>query len=73
MKTPPRLALLTQTHLEALFPEQRAVLPVLALNNGDALWKDLSDTNPEPDRIGLTPNHLAYVIYTSGSTGTPKG
>jgi amino acid adenylation domain-containing protein len=67
------VALLTQTHLEALFPELHAVLPVIPLNNGDALWKDLSDTNPDPDRIGLTPNHLAYVIYTSGSTGTPKG
>ena len=67
------VALLTQTHLEGLFPELHDVLPVLALNNGDAFWKDLSDTNPDPDRIGLTPNHLAYVIYTSGSTGTPKG
>ena len=67
------VALLTQTHLEGLFPELHEVLPVLALNNGDAFWKDLSDANPDPDHIGLTPNHLAYVIYTSGSTGNPKG
>src|SRR5262249_36874948 len=67
------VALLSQTHLEGLFAERQAELPVVALNQGEALWEDLSDSNPEPDGIGLTPNHLAYVIYTSGSTGTPKG
>jgi arthrofactin-type cyclic lipopeptide synthetase C len=67
------VALLTQSHLERLFPQLRVTVPVLDLNKGDALWKDLPDTNPDPDSMGLTPNHLAYIIYTSGSTGTPKG
>jgi len=48
-------------------------VPALDLNNDEAPWKDLPDSNPSPDSIGLAPNHLAYVIYTSGSTGTPKG
>jgi len=36
-------------------------------------WMHPSDSNPDPQALGLTPAHLAYVIYTSGSTGTPKG
>ncbi|MBN3775899.1 AMP-binding protein, partial [Burkholderia sp. Se-20378] len=36
-------------------------------------WTHHSDTDPDPQALGLTSHHLAYVIYTSGSTGTPKG
>jgi amino acid adenylation domain-containing protein len=48
-------------------------LPVLELDAPRAAWRNASDTNLRPHRLGLTPRHLAYVIYTSGSTGTPKG
>ena len=67
------MVLLTQSHLADRFPQLLDTLPVLDLNHGKAPWKDLPDSNPNPNNIGLTPNHLAYVIYTSGSTGTPKG
>ena len=67
------VVLLTQTHLASRFPDLLVTLPVLDLNNDEALWEDLPDSNPSPNTIGLIPNHLAYVIYTSGSTGVPKG
>src|ERR1041385_5100638 len=67
------MVLLTQSHLASRFSELLATLPVLDLNNDEAQWKDLPDSNPSPDSIGLTPNHMAYIIYTSGSTGVPKG
>ncbi|MBO1537086.1 non-ribosomal peptide synthetase, partial [Pseudomonas sp. OA65] len=38
-----------------------------------ALATSSSNRDPQPDSVGLTPEHLAYVIYTSGSTGKPKG
>src|SRR6266702_2460692 len=66
------VALLTQSHLQNLFPELSTLLPVLDLDD-TTLWQDQTETNPHPDTVGLTPLHLAYVIYTSGSTGTPKG
>ncbi|WP_167336258.1 non-ribosomal peptide synthetase [Xanthomonas sacchari] len=37
-----------------------------------AAWSH-DTTDPDPQALGLQPQHLAYVIYTSGSTGTPKG
>jgi amino acid adenylation domain-containing protein len=67
------LVLLTQKHLAGLFAGIDDRLSVLDLNSGDAPWKELPISNPEPDTIGLNPHHLAYVIYTSGSTGMPKG
>src|SRR5207302_8354323 len=67
------VALLTQNHLRRLFSELDGKLPVLDLMDGASLWQDQPETNPDPQTIGLTPQHLAYVIYTSGSTGTPKG
>jgi len=36
-------------------------------------WADQPCHDPDPQQVGLTPQHLAYVIYTSGSTGLPKG
>ncbi|WP_339493125.1 amino acid adenylation domain-containing protein, partial [Pseudomonas sp. EA_15y_Pfl2_R67] len=38
-----------------------------------ALATPSNSRDPQPDNVGLTPEHLAYVIYTSGSTGKPKG
>jgi amino acid adenylation domain-containing protein len=66
------VALLTQSHLRELFTELDDALPVLDLADA-AAWQDRPQSNPEPEAIGLGPNHLAYVIYTSGSTGMPKG
>ena len=48
-------------------------LPILLLGPNTAAWHNMPDTNPDPEEIGLTPQHLAYIIYTSGSTGIPKG
>ena len=64
------VALLTQSHLEALLTGFSPALPVLDLTE-EARWAQQPDSNPQ--RAGLTPEHLAYVIYTSGSTGSPKG
>ena len=64
------VALLTQSHLEALLTGFSPALPVLDLTE-EARWAQQPDSNPQ--RAGLTPEHLAYVIYTSGSTGMPKG
>jgi amino acid adenylation domain-containing protein len=61
--------LLTQAALAGLFGE--AETPVIALDAEAFAWADESEANP--DRAGVTPDHLAYVIYTSGSTGRPKG
>ena len=44
---------------------------MIALDTDASSWAGESDANPA--RAGLTPEHLAYVIYTSGSTGRPKG
>jgi len=67
------LALLTQSHLEALFSETSDTLRVLHLDDANAPWHGYPDRNPRRDSIGLSPSHLAYLIYTSGSTGKPKG
>ena len=66
------VALLTQKHLISEFSALNAALPVVDLADA-ALWQHTPEHNPDPNSIGLTPNHLAYVIYTSGSTGQPKG
>jgi amino acid adenylation domain-containing protein len=67
------LALLTQTRLQALFSGLPGTVPVLDLTAANPAWQNLPESTPDPQSIGLTPNHLAYVIYTSGSTGQPKG
>ena len=67
------VALLTQSHLRELFAATGDALSVLDLDDQDAAWHRLLDSNPDPGSIGLTPRHLAYLIYTSGSTGLPKG
>jgi amino acid adenylation domain-containing protein len=60
--------LLTQQHLIASLPEQRAIVICL-----DSEWNAFSGENTEnPDGLAL-PENMAYVIYTSGSTGLPKG
>ncbi|ALK30699.1 non-ribosomal peptide synthetase [Burkholderia plantarii] len=33
----------------------------------------LSEVDPLPAPLAVSPRHTAYVIYTSGSTGVPKG
>ena len=67
------VALLTQSHLRELFAATGDALSVLDLDDQDAAWHRLLDSNPDPSLIGLTPRHLAYLIYTSGSTGQPEG
>ncbi|MBE1162009.1 non-ribosomal peptide synthase/polyketide synthase [Dyella acidiphila] len=47
-------------------------VPMLWLDDPAALSSQ-PDHNPDPQALGLRPDHLAYVIYTSGSTGQPKG
>jgi amino acid adenylation domain-containing protein len=48
-------------------------LPVIDLVQDAWRLNGCTNANPDPGKLGLTPNHLAYVIYTSGSTGQPKG
>jgi hypothetical protein len=67
------VALLTQSHLAALFSGLDHALPVIDLTAATPVWNNFPDSNPDPDTIGLNSHHLAYVIYTSGSTGQPKG
>ncbi|MGK4329265.1 amino acid adenylation domain-containing protein [Lonsdalea quercina] len=50
-----------------------ALPPILDLSADEPLWAKSERSDPDPQRIGLTPRHLAYTIYTSGSTGRPKG
>ncbi|MFP1882292.1 amino acid adenylation domain-containing protein [Lonsdalea quercina] len=50
-----------------------ALPPILDLSADEPLWAKSERSDPDPQRIGLTPRHLAYIIYTSGSTGRPKG
>ena len=67
------VALLTQTHLEGLFPGVSETLPVLDLAAEALPWREQPESNLDTASLGLTAMHLAYVIYTSGSTGAPKG
>lgn len=50
-------------------------IPCLVLDDEghSPLVSGVSDCDPEPVLVGLTPENLAYIIYTSGSTGRPKG
>ena len=67
------VALLTQSHLRDTVC--RSWLPACrcSTRRDPLAWDRLPETNPDPQRVGLTSDHLAYVIYTSGSTGKPKG
>ncbi|WP_211299217.1 non-ribosomal peptide synthetase, partial [Methylovulum psychrotolerans] len=69
------VALLTQAALRArLQALPGGGLPVIVMDGlSDAAGQGGDDLNPDPQALGLTPEHLAYVIYTSGSTGQPKG
>jgi amino acid adenylation domain-containing protein len=66
------VVLLTQPHLKGLFAARGGALPIVDLTETSA-WSQMPASDPDPEAIGLTPQHLAYVIYTSGSTGNPKG
>jgi amino acid adenylation domain-containing protein/thioester reductase-like protein len=61
--------LLTQASLAELFAGVE--VPRVRVDADAAAWARESEENPE--RGTLTPEHLVYVIYTSGSTGRPKG
>jgi len=67
------VAVLTLRSLQKIFMESAATLPVLILDNANAVWETMAPANLDPVAIGLDSNHLACVIYTSGSTGRPKG
>src|SRR5262249_13821772 len=80
---PERLGLMLRDSSPLILLTESSALSVLADLAGDGLvldikadaarWSRHPAHNPEPDRMGLGPEHLAYVIYTSGSTGAPKG
>jgi natural product biosynthesis luciferase-like monooxygenase protein len=59
--------LVTQTHLQVLFPEHESTVVLL---DDPGRWADRPARNPTS---AVRSNDLAYVIYTSGSTGRPKG
>jgi len=73
------VAILTHNHVASqaqatiLATSAVAGVPVIDLQADAARWASEPDTDPDPEGVGLTPEHLAYVIYTSGSTGLPKG
>jgi amino acid adenylation domain-containing protein len=60
--------LLTQEHLVASLPEQKAKVICLDLE-----WDLIAAGSIQNPAVKATPENLAYVIYTSGSTGRPKG
>ncbi|GAB3356920.1 amino acid adenylation domain-containing protein [Lysobacter tyrosinilyticus] len=64
-------ALVTTTGSNLLGTAAHKLPPVVLLQDVELLTQP--DGNPEPQAIGLRPDHLAQVIYTSGSTGMPKG
>jgi amino acid adenylation domain-containing protein len=68
-------AVLTQAAVQERLPAgwSLTTASVLELDAPQAPWLQQPDTNPNPEALGLEPEHLAYVIYTSGSTGNPKG
>jgi amino acid adenylation domain-containing protein len=67
-------AVITHAALAARLPGADA-LRLLVLDDPavQATLAGQATHNPDPQALGLTPEHLAYVIYTSGSTGQPKG
>ncbi|WP_319930872.1 non-ribosomal peptide synthetase [Xenorhabdus santafensis] len=48
-------------------------MPILVLDDCEALMESQPTHNPDSQALGLTSRHMAYIIYTSGSTGKPKG
>src|SRR5450830_1774865 len=63
---------LTQEALRAVLPASS--VPVLLLDPEHAEREGfLAQSDSNPLRAEVRPEHLAYVIYTSGSTGQPKG
>ncbi|WP_340614285.1 amino acid adenylation domain-containing protein [Xenorhabdus thailandensis] len=68
------VVLLTQTaQCDRLRDSVPATVPVIVLDDTEALLETQPTHNPQAQTLGLTSRHLAYVIYTSGSTGQPKG
>jgi amino acid adenylation domain-containing protein len=53
------VAMLTQARIAAL---SGLPIPTLYLDRDAEIWADVSDTNPPPADLGLTPSNLAYVI-----------
>ncbi|MDC9606952.1 non-ribosomal peptide synthetase [Xenorhabdus griffiniae] len=68
------VVLLTQTaQYDRLRDSVTVTVPVIVLDDTEALLETQPTHNPQAQILGLTSRHLAYVIYTSGSTGQPKG
>ncbi|QKY12021.1 non-ribosomal peptide synthase/polyketide synthase [Janthinobacterium lividum] len=68
------VVLIVQAAVIAVLPAVgAAAMVVLDDPDEQALIARQPADNPDPQALGLTPDHLAYVIYTSGSTGKPKG
>jgi amino acid adenylation domain-containing protein len=63
-------AVVTQAAIESSLPHN---VPLVVLDRAGSGLEQQPETNPDAEKLGLTPHHLAYVIYTSGSTGLPKG
>ncbi|WP_340608593.1 non-ribosomal peptide synthetase [Xenorhabdus bharatensis] len=69
------VVLLTQV---ALSEELERAIPAVGyttvlLDSQQSYLAEHPEYNPDPQALGLTPQHPGYVIYTSGSTGLPKG
>lgn len=60
--------LLTQNHLKAALPENKAKVVCL-----DSEWNRVAEEQTDNPDSHVAADNLAYVIYTSGSTGKPKG
>ena len=46
---------------------------IIALDDLDAMGRDVPDTEIDAALRGVTPEHVACILYTSGTTSTPKG
>ncbi len=62
--------LLTQRHLAANIPEQRALAVLCMDEEPDSARAEYASDDLPPASVA---DNLAYVTYTSGSTGAPKG
>ncbi|MDC8016187.1 non-ribosomal peptide synthetase [Tahibacter soli] len=70
------VAVLTQASLQNRVRERDPAHSSMLVLDDPIVRTELAeqpDHDPDPQTLGLTPQHLAYVIYTSGSTGKPKG
>jgi len=67
------VVVLTQEGIAGTLPATRAQRIVLDAADTQNILALLPACDPDPQSLGLRPEHLAYVIYTSGSTGQPKG